>query len=67
MSTLPKWYKPAAVVAVLWNLIAQDVALFSRPEVLADMTVVVLQTMVLVIAVLLLIMARKAEGEGWIA
>lgn len=138
MSALPKWYKPAAVVAVLWNLmgvsaylidvttspqavatmtdaqramyesrpawfvaayacavwfgvggsiglllrkrwaklllvvsllgvIAQDVALFSRPEVLADMTVVVLQAMVLVIAVLLLVMARKAESEEWIA
>ena len=137
MSALPKWYKPAAVVAVLWNLmgvsaylidvttspqavatmtdaqramyesrpawfvaayacavwfgvggsiglllrkrwaklllvvsllglIAQDVALFSRPEVLADMTVVVLQSMVLVIAVLLLVMARKAESEEWI-
>lgn len=61
-----RWAKLMLVVSLL-GLIAQDVALFSRPEVQADVTVMTLQGLVLVIAVLLLLMARKAEGEGWIA
>ncbi len=59
-----RWAKPALLVSLL-GLTAQDVALFSRPEVLADVTVIILQSVVLVIAVLLLLLARKSEAEGW--
>jgi hypothetical protein len=54
-------------VLSLLGLIAQDVALFSRPEVRADTTVVLLQALVFVIALSLLMLARKAERETWIA
>lgn len=60
-----RWAK-ALLLASLLGLIVQDTALFSRPEVQADTTVMILQGMVLVIAVLLLLLARKGESAGWI-
>ena len=61
-----RWAQPLFVLSML-GLIAQDVALFSRPEVRADTTVVLLQALVFVIALSLLMLARKAERETWIA
>ncbi len=55
-----------ALPRLLLGLIAQDLALFSRPEVRADLTVIPLQGLVFAIAVSLLLLARKAEREGWI-
>lgn len=60
-----RWATPLFLLSLL-GLIAQDLALFSRPEVRADLTVILLQGLVLVIAVSLLLLARKAEREGWI-
>ncbi len=59
-----RWATPLLLVSLL-GLIAQDAALFSRPEVQADATVMGLQGMVLVIAVLLLLLARRGEAHGW--
>ena len=139
MSPLPKWYKPVAIVALLWNLmgvaayladvtmspeaiaqldaaqramyearpmwfvaayaiavwlgtagslglvlrkrwagglllasllglIVQDVALFTRPEfTAAGAAVVALQGSVRVIAVWLVLLARKANAQGWLS
>lgn len=61
-----RWAQPLFVLSLL-GLIAQDIALFSRPEVRADTTVVLLQALVFVIALSLLMLARKAERETWIA
>ena len=61
-----RWSQPLLVLSLL-GLIAQDIALFSRPEVRADTTVVLLQALVFVIALSLLMLARKAERETWIA
>lgn len=60
-----RWAQPLFVLSLL-GLIAQDIALFSRPEVRADTTVVLLQALVFVIALSLLMLARKAEREGWL-
>ena len=57
-----RWATPLLLVSLL-GLMAQDVALFSRPEVQADATVMGLQGMVLVIAVLLLLLARRGETQ----
>jgi hypothetical protein len=61
-----RWAQPLFVLSLL-GLIAQDIALFSRPEVRADTTVVLLQALVFVMALSLLMLARKAERETWIA
>lgn len=60
-----RWATPLFVLSLL-GLIAQDIALFSRPEVRADAVVIVLQGLVFVIAVSLLWLSRKSEREGWI-
>ena len=60
-----RWATPLFLLSLL-GLIAQDLALFSRPEVRADLTVIPLQGLVFAIAVSLLLLARKAEREGWI-
>ena len=60
-----RWAMPLFVLSLL-GLIAQDIALFSRPEVRADAVVIVLQGLVFVIAVSLLWLSRKSEREGWI-
>ena len=59
-----RWATPLLVVS-LFGLVAQDAALLLRPEVRADATVVGLQGAVLVIAVLLLVLARRSEAHGW--
>jgi hypothetical protein len=59
-----RWATPMLAVSLL-GLVAQDVALFSRPEVQADMTVIGLQGMVFIIAVLLLWLSRTSEARGW--
>ena len=61
-----RWAQPLFVLSLL-GLIAQDLALFSRPEVRADTTVVLLQALVFVIALSLLMLSRKGEREGWLA
>ena len=61
-----RWATPLFVLSLL-GLIAQDIALFGRPEVRADAVVIVLQGLVFVIAVSLLWLSRKSEREGWIA
>ena len=60
-----RWAKPLFVISLL-GLIAQDAALLSSPEVRADLTVIVLQGLVLVIAVSLLMLTRKSERQGWV-
>lgn len=61
-----RWATPLFLLSLL-GLIAQDLALFSRPEVRADTTVVLLQALVFVIALSLVMLARKAERKTWIA
>ena len=61
-----RWTTLLFVLSLL-GLIAQDIALFSRPEVRADTTVVLLQALVFVIALSLLMLSRKGEREGWLA
>ena len=61
-----RWAQPLFVLSLL-GLIAQDIALFSRPEVRGDLVVIFLQGLVLAIAVSLLLLARKGEREGWLA
>lgn len=61
-----RWAQPLFVLSLL-GLIAQDIALFSGPEVRADTTVVLLQALVFVIALSLLLLSRKGEREGWLA
>jgi hypothetical protein len=61
-----RWATPLLVVSLV-GLVAQDTALLSRPEVRSDVTVIGLQGMVMVIAVLLLLLARRAERNGWSA
>ena len=61
-----RWAQPLFVLSLL-GLIAQDLVLFSRPEVRADTTVVLLQALVFVIALSLLLLSRKGEREGWLA
>ena len=51
---------------ILRKLIAQDIALFSRPEVRGDLVVIFLQGLVFAIALSLLLLSRKAEREGWL-
>ena len=60
-----RWATPLFLLSLL-GLIAQDLALFSRPEVRADLTVILLQGLVFVIAVSLLLLARKGGREGWL-
>jgi hypothetical protein len=60
-----RWAQPLFVLSLL-GLIAQDIALFSRPEVRGDLVVIFLQGLVFAIAVSLLLLARKGEREGWL-
>lgn len=60
-----RWATPLFVLSLL-GLIAQDIALFSRPEVRADTVVVLLQGLVFAIALSLLWLSRRSEREGWI-
>lgn len=60
-----RWATPLFLLSLL-GLIAQDLALFSRPEVRADLTVILLQGLVLAIAVSLLLLSRRSDREGWI-
>lgn len=60
-----RWAQPLFVLSLL-GLIAQDIALFSRPEVRGDLVVIVLQGLVFAIAVSLLLLSRKGEREGWL-
>lgn len=60
-----RWATPLFLLSLL-GLIAQDLALFSRPEVRADLTVMLLQGLVFAIAVSLLLLSRRSHREGWI-
>jgi hypothetical protein len=57
------------LIASLIGVIAQDVSLFamSGTEVRSNPVVLGLQGMVLLIAIGLIFLARKAIGRGWIA
>jgi hypothetical protein len=61
-----RWAMPL-LLASLAALIVQDVALFVLTKAQAGPTAVVLQGVVLLIAVGLLLLARKATARGWIA
>lgn len=61
-----RWATPLFLLSLV-GLIAQDIALFSRPEVRGDPVVLLLQGLVAAIAVSLLLLARKGEREGWFA
>jgi hypothetical protein len=61
-----RWAQPLFALSLL-GLIAQDIALFSRPEVRGGLVVIVLQGLVFVIALSLLLLSRKGEREGWLA
>ncbi len=60
-----RWATPLFVLSLL-GLVAQEIALFARPEVRADLTVILLQGLVFAIAVSLLLLARKGGREGWL-
>lgn len=60
-----RWATPLFLLSLL-GLIAQDLALFSRPEVRADLTVILLQGLVFTVAVSLLLLSRRSDREGWI-
>jgi hypothetical protein len=60
-----RWAQPLFVLSLL-GLIAQDIALFSRPEVRGDLVVILLQGLVFAIAVSLLLLSRKGGREGWL-
>jgi hypothetical protein len=59
-----RWSLPLFVVSLL-GVIAQDVFMFGGSAPI-DSTAVILQGMVLVIAVALVLLARKAIGKGWL-
>lgn len=62
-----RWATPLLVASLL-GLIAQDVSLFLLPGAPAiDMTAIVLQGMVFLIGVALVMLARKAAVNRWIA
>ena len=62
-----RWARPLLLASLL-GLIVQDVALLTRPETQgAGAAVVGLQGTVLVIAIVLVIFARKADAKGWLA
>jgi len=61
-----RWAVPMFAVS-LAALIVQDVSMFAMAGAAADSTAVVLQGMVLLIAVGLLLLARKATAERWLA
>lgn len=61
-----RWAMPL-LLASLAALVVQDVALFVLTKAQAGPTALVLQGMVLLIAIGLLLLARKAAARGWIA
>jgi len=61
-----RWATPL-LIASLAGLIVQDVALFTLVGAAAAPTARVLQGLVLAIAVGLVLLARKATAQGWIA
>jgi hypothetical protein len=66
MERAPKWYLPLAIVALLWNGLGcagylSDVML--TPADVAKLSA--LQGLVLLVAVLLVMLGRKAVTRGW--
>lgn len=61
-----RWATPVLMASVA-GLVAQDIALFGMTNVVATSgpAVLVIQGMVFVIAVALVMLARKAEASGW--
>lgn len=61
-----RWSTPVLMASVA-GLIVQDAALFGMTDVVAQSgpAVLVIQGMVFVIAVALVLLARKAEASGW--
>ena len=65
---LRKRWATRLLVASLLGLVVQDVLLFAltRTGVAVDLTALVLQGLVLLIAILLVRLARRASARGWI-
>jgi hypothetical protein len=63
---LKKSWAQMALLASLVGLIAQDVGLFGLATVKIDPSIYAIQGMVLIVAVLLVFLARKATRLGWI-
>jgi hypothetical protein len=63
-----RWARPV-LAASLAGVVVQDLAIFllSDAAALAGSAVYVLQTLVLVIAIALLMLARKASANGWLS
>lgn len=61
-----RWATPL-FIASLAGLVVQNVSLFAMAGALADTTAMALQGLVFVIAVALLLLARKATAQRWIA
>ena len=61
-----RWATPL-LLASLAGLVVQDVSLFVLTKAQAGPTALVLQGTVLLIAIGLLLLARKATAQGWIA
>ncbi len=61
-----RWAKPL-LLASLVGVIGQDIALFALSSARAQigMTAIVLQGLVLVVAIALVLLARKANARGW--
>ena len=63
-----RWSQPLLVLSLL-GVIVQDIALFGIAHAASggDLTPVVLQTVVLLVAIALVWLARKAARQGWIS
>jgi hypothetical protein len=59
------WAMPLLLLSLV-ALVVQDVALFGMSGATADSTAVVLQSMVMIIAIGLVLLARKAASHHWI-
>lgn len=64
---LRKRWSFALLVLSLVGVVAQDVSLFAMSGAVADTTALVLQGLVFVVAVALVLLARRATGNGWLS
>ena len=68
MSTTPKWFLPVSVVALLWNVMG-NLALFGLTDAAAAAgpVALILQGVVLLVAIGLVVLSKRASAEGWLS
>lgn len=64
---LKKTWAMPLLLASLVALVIQDIGLFGMSGAAADSTAIVLQSMVMLIAIGLVLLGRKAASHGWIS